>query len=235
MTWLVPNWERSRGPAFILWKIMDWWRWNMTMKYYSAWLYKKVDWLRCDFVKWLTPWLSHARDFMQIVINENSTKLLDYSSMKFSIRTRDEHQYYFYGKCSIFGKVKIYRSQWKDDDGESHNLFVQAILGDRDLHAETKLLWEGRVLTKLQKINAVEEIFKFKEFCWTDMFVMFVLYGLKKLSRQWVFVKSKDCGTIYENEVPELIEKLLGVRKPLYELTEDDDVKVIEFLKGEIA
>ena len=230
MTWLVPNWGRARGPAFWLYLLKEWWYWNMNMRYTTGFLYKVVDWWKSKFTKKLTPWLSNARDFMEIFINENGTKLLDYDAWSFRTRTRDEHQYYFDGEVSLFGKVRIWQTQYKDSSGEAQNAFVNAIVGDEDLKPVTKLLWQGRILSKEAKIAAVEEALKFRHVGWHDFFVHCLLYGLKKLGKKEVFTGKKDCGGIYKEELPKIIEELLGEKKELYQLTDEEMDKIDAYI-----
>ena len=230
MTWLVPNWGRARGPAFWIWRVMDWWHWNMNMRYTTGWLYNTVDFFKNKVFKKATPWLTHARDFMEVFINENGTKLIDYDSMSFTTRTRDAHQYYFNGKCSLFGKVKIWQSQYFDDLDESQNLFENAIFGEKPLREERKLIWEGRVLTKAQKIAAIEDVMKLKQVGFFTFFVNCILYGLKKLGRKEIFTGKRDCGTIYKVEIPAIINDLLGEKKELYKLTDEETTKVEAYI-----
>ena len=94
--------------------------------------------------------------------------------MNFYIRSRDQHQCYFTGEASLFGLVRIWRSQWRDPDGTPVNLFMRGIARGLAKEEEMpphpvedrRLVFSGRILTRRQLRLAKERIVGQPEFGW---------------------------------------------------------------------
>lgn len=175
MKWLVPNWKRAAGPAFMIYRLKNWWLFNMDAGNCCGLLNKVIEWKDCTLMKWLTPQLKNARKFLNFCSEENDTKLLWYKANFFRCRTRDDNQYYFNGWANWLGKVTVTRSQWLNAKGEVENLFLwgiaNSLLKSDDKPVEmpvekTVTIFSGWILTNKQLELAKEEILKQKEFDW---------------------------------------------------------------------
>lgn len=164
MTWIVPNYARSRGVAFWVFKTKEWWSYEMTTLYSNSFLsnvLKKLD----EFKKKVTPWLYYARNFIVFCEEKTETKLLDFKSNTVFFRTRsDEHRYYRLD-VSLFGEVTLTQTIFRDKSGKANNAFIASFFG-HSLKSEVKLLWKGHILTKKQYFKAREEVMKFTEMEW---------------------------------------------------------------------
>lgn len=171
MKWLVPNYSRAVGPAFWIYKLKEWWWYNMNADNCCGLLHKVIEWKDCKLMKWLTPQLKNARKFLEFCREENGTKLLWYKANFFRCRTRDENQYYFNCWTNWLGKVTVTRTQWLDEDGKAVNTFIWGIasLDDENLKPPTEhkeKIFSEWVLTKKQLNKAKEKILKHGEFGW---------------------------------------------------------------------
>lgn len=183
MRYLVPNYERSVGPAWWIWNAKDWLHYNLDTDNYCSLISHFIRWKNEKLVKWLSPWLFNARKFLFFCIEQNGTKLLDCDANYFYVRTRDENQFYFIGRVNLFGKVNIVRKQWVDSNGRPKNLFLYGIVnglcnGHEEVPMEqAKLLFSGFVLTSKQLKHAEDMITQNLEFGWdwlsisTDKFI----------------------------------------------------------------
>lgn len=180
MKWLVPNWERAVGPAFWIYRLKEWWWYNMDPDNGCGKLHDVIEWWQDTAVKWLTPHLANARRLLYICVEDNGTKLLHETANYFYIRTRDENQYYFEGKVNLLGKVTITRTQWVDSKGDAKNLFLYGIVhglcGKPEKEEEkpvpqTAEVFNGYVLTKRQLLDAVESVTRHEEFGWEKVYV----------------------------------------------------------------
>ena len=152
-----------------------WWSYNMDPCNACGLLYSIIDFWGKKVKKWLTPWLWNARSFLSFCINENGTKLLNFDANYFYIRTRDDKQFYFTGTVSPFGMVRVWRTRWLNDKGESVNLFMHGICTALCEEPEAKeerltevkeMIYRKRILTQKQLAVAMQEILNFLEFDW---------------------------------------------------------------------
>ena len=158
-------------------KISDWWdtiRYHMDPDNCLSYRYRLNEWCSTKLAAWLTPWNYWARTLFNFCINDNGTKLLDHSAHMFYVRSRDGNSNYFEGTASLFGYVRITRTQWKNSAGEPQNTFMigvaELLTGEKgeELKEETEVLFEGRVLTRHQWARAVKELMRHPEFEWYD-------------------------------------------------------------------
>ena len=197
MKWLVPNYEHAVGPAFWLWKLNYWWKewcfYNMDPYNACGLLYKIIDWRDKVLLRWLTPQLKNARKFLNFCIEENDTKLLNFTAKSFYVRSRDENQYYFKGHADPLGNVTITKTQWIGKDGKPANLFLTGLFTDDDqkLTENSETIFTGKILTKKQLEDAKAEIVKHEEFCWDHESIaldkLFEVLELKDAEDNWTW------------------------------------------------
>ena len=173
MKWLVPNYRRAVGPAYWAYCFREWWWYNMDPHNCCGLLHEVIEWKEQKLMKWLTPHLKHARDFLSFCVEENGTKLLWHGANFFRTRSRDENQWYFNGRASWLGKVTVTRSQWLDSKEEPQNLFVHGIAQglsgeepEEKLVEKREVVFSGWILTKKQEQRARDSITQQLEFDW---------------------------------------------------------------------
>lgn len=206
MKWLVPNWERAVGPAFWIYRLRRWWWREMNPHFYGNLRWEVNDFFKNRLLKWLTPHLRNARNFMEFCIQQNGTKLLDHDSMSFYIRSRDGNQYYFLGRLGLHGRMRVWKRQWVDGMGDARNLFLYGVvhglcgeeIKDEDnLVLREELVFDGTILTRKQLVRAKREILKCREFDWSDSFAA-------------MSILATELGMEEENFTERLLESVIG-------------------------
>ncbi len=228
MTWLVPNYARSRGPAWWLYKcymkwedFRYWWYYNIVDGANCCGLrHKFMDWLKGDVTRWLTPQLRNARKFIAFFREYNGTKLLDSEANCTIVRTRDENQYYFLAKSNLFGNVTIKRWQWLDSKGKAHNAFMWGLFGedeDKPVKHE-EIIFKTKVFTKKQLDEAKEAIVKaVPEVDWFfDEIKRDSMAEQLGWKDEWEFTKKLN---------ESIFKEFFPGKNFIYELTEEEDKK----------
>jgi hypothetical protein len=189
-----------------------------------------IGFFKEDVFAFLTPWLENARNFMNFVINNNDTKLLDYDALGFFVRTRDENCYYFRCKCSLTGQVTIELEQSFDENGNAVNRFVHGFICGNDYITKKHQIFSKRILTKKDIVDAMTEITKDDRFSWfvqiiaeTFLLIRCNRYFDDDLQHENIeFVETVEHAIMKELEIED---------KKSYDLTDEECRKISERLE----